>query len=99
MMMKTDRVEKPKPTVMFAECKENPGKLQVWFPAHSIIYSQCNQCGTITSYAHSGVCVNYVDHYNLYEIEVKRNRGEPWEEYWERAEQMVLQNMKKYFKK
>ena len=97
--MKTEKVAKPKPIVMFAECKKNPGKLQIWFPSQCIIYSRCASCGTVTSYEEKHGLVDYVDHYDFFEIELKKNRGEDWDQYWDRAKQLVLQDMQKYSKK
>lgn len=98
-MMKKEKVAKPKQTVMFAECKDNLGNVQIWFPSQCIIYSRCASCGTVTSYEEKHGLVAYTDHYNLYEIEIKKNRGEDWEQYWDRAKQLVLQDMQKYLKK
>lgn len=95
----TEKVKRPPQTVMFAECKAHPGRVQLWFPSHSIIYSKCHQCETITSYDFGPGCVHYDDHYTLYEIEVKRGRGETWEAYWDRAQQLVLQDLPKYLVK
>ncbi len=94
--MKTEQVKREPQFVMFAECKENPGKLQLWLPSHSIIYTECHSCGVKTSYSASGNCVKYDDHFNLYYIEIKKHRGEDWDAYWDRAREEVLKNMQKY---
>jgi len=94
---KIEKVKRPPQTVMFAECKAHLGKVQIWLPAHNIIYSVCQQCGTKTSYNSSGVtCTHYASHYNLYQIEIKRGRGETLEAYWDRAKEEVLKDLQKY---
>jgi hypothetical protein len=96
MTEKEPRMKRPPQTVFFAECKENPGKLQLWLPSHSIIYTECHSCGVKTSYAASGNCVNYRDHFNLYQIETKKRRGEDWDAYWNRAREEILKDLQKY---
>lgn len=85
---------KTKQIVEFVECKENLGRLQLWVQ-NSIIYCKCRQCGETTS------CMdtrnNHKTHFNHYRIEIKRNRKESWDEYWDRAEKEVLLDPSRYF--
>lgn len=79
--------------VYFVSCKQDPEKkLQFWIPDLSMIYSQCNHCGTMTGYGQA----NKQEHYDMYEIAVRKEKGMSYEDCFEVAEERIAANREQY---
>jgi hypothetical protein len=82
--------------VIFAECKANPGKVQLWFHDPCIYQHECLFCSTVTSVVDCVDASGFRNHYNFYRIEIKKNLGETFAECWDRAKVEVEKNLQKY---
>lgn len=82
-----------KVAVFFVSCKEDPEKkLQTWVPHMSMIYSQCSHCQALTGYDQ----VNKQEHYDFYEITVKKEKGMTYEDVYAKAEELANADKTKY---
>ncbi len=85
--------------VYFVSCKKDAKhSLQFWIPSLSIIYSQCEHCKNVlneevmTGYGQTSM----FDHYDLYEVAVKKEKGMTYEDCFKKAEEIVKADLNKY---
>ena len=82
-----------KVAVYFVKCKDHPEHdLSFWMYDNSIIYHTCT-CGVWTSFDSTP---SADAHYDKFQIVVKRERGESFEQTYDRALQLVKSNLEKY---
>lgn len=82
-----------KVAVFYVSCKDDAeAKLQYWVPQMSMIYSRCEHCGALTGYSQ----IKKTDHYNFYEIAVKKEKGMTYDDCIAKADLLVNENKDKY---
>lgn len=85
--------------VYFVSCKKDTNHtLQFWIPSLSIIYSHCEHCKNVlneevmTGYGQTSM----YEHYDLYEVAVKKEKGMTYENCFEKAEEIVKSDLSRF---
>lgn len=75
--------------ITMVSCKKDSNHvMQSWIMPHCIIHSVCSHCGARTSSGHE----HYDEHYDLYEIVVKKNPKESYEDMFDRGRRTIMEN-------
>ena len=82
-----------KVATFFVSCKSDPkNELQFWVPHMCLIYSHCAHCETPTGIGQA----DWNEHYNLFEIVVKKDKGMDFDDVYDLAKKMVEADRTKY---